>query len=74
MNTDSFSLTFDQPLALQLQKDITGEIYKAVKCPDIKILKESIRILVNKPTRRFSEIMADFDRLFDGPRAAAVTQ
>ena len=62
---DPSTLAFDPSLARQLQRDITGEIYKAVKCPDLKILKESIRFLVDLPTRRFSEIMADFDRVIE---------
>lgn len=57
------SLTFDPSLARQLQRDLAGEIFKAVKCPDIKVLQEIIRFLVNLPTRRFAEIMADFDRV-----------
>jgi len=62
---DSSTLIFDPSLAQQLQRDITGEIYKAVKCPDIKILKDFIRLSVSLPTRRFSEIMADFDRVIE---------
>jgi hypothetical protein len=58
---DPFTLSFDPALARQLKRDITGEIFKAIKCPDVKIFRDFIRLLVNLPTRRFAEIMADFD-------------
>ena len=59
---DPFTLSFDPVLARQLKRDITGEIFKAIKCPDVKVFRDFIRLLVNLPTRRFAEIMADFDR------------
>ena len=71
---DATTLKFDTSLSRQLQRDITGEIYKAIRCPEVKIIREAIRSLVNSPTRRFAEVMADFDRVIKekGLRQACV--
>ena len=62
-NFDPADLKFDLALSHQLKRDITGEIFKAIKCPDIKVVREFISFLVGFPTRRFAEVMADFDRV-----------
>lgn len=62
-NFDPSKLKFDPVLAHQLKQDITGEIFKAIKCPNIKILHDLISLLVGFPTRRFAEVMADFDNV-----------
>ena len=56
-------LEFSQPLARQLKHDIIGEILYALKWPDTKVRSSLITTLVSQPTRRFAEIMADFDRV-----------
>ncbi|MDO9545610.1 MAG: 1-acyl-sn-glycerol-3-phosphate acyltransferase [Pelolinea sp.] len=72
-NFDPAALIFNLTLSQQLKQDITGEIFKAIKCPDIKIVRDFISFLVSFPTRRFAEIMADFDRVIqeNGLRTAS---
>jgi hypothetical protein len=56
-------LKFDPHLAQQLKYDIIGEIISAIRWPDTKVRRAFITALVNLPTRRFAEVMADFDRV-----------
>jgi hypothetical protein len=60
---DPTALIFDPVLARKLKFDIIGEILKAIKWPDTKVLRFLISSIVGLPTRRFAEIMADFDRV-----------
>lgn len=56
-------LQYDKKLAIQLKEDIIGEILKAIKLPDNNLTRTIIGALTGLPTRRFAEIMADFDRM-----------
>jgi len=60
---DLNDLQYDKKLAIQLKVDIIGEILKAIKLPDNKLSRTIIGGLTGLPTRRFAEIMADFDRV-----------
>lgn len=48
-------------LAEQIRRDITAEIFRAAKVPDIKWLRKLISPLVNTPVSRFSNLIAEFD-------------
>jgi hypothetical protein len=67
-------LKFDQPLAQKLKYDIIGEILGAIRWPDTKVRRALITALVSLPTKRFAEVMADFDRVINesGVRYACV--
>jgi hypothetical protein len=45
----------------QISRDITFEIFRAAKIPDIKWLRKAISSMVNSPVSRFSKIIAEFD-------------
>jgi hypothetical protein len=45
----------------QIRRDITFEIFRAAKIPDIKWLRKAISSMVNSPVSRFSKIIAEFD-------------
>ena len=59
---ESSPLLFDSNLARQLKADITEEIFKAIKFPNNKLLREVARPIFNLPTKRFSQLMAAFDQ------------
>jgi hypothetical protein len=45
----------------QIRQDITTEIFRAAKIPDIGLFRKLINPLVNSPVIRFSRLIADFD-------------
>ena len=45
----------------QLQQDITGEFFRIVGLSPDGIVRKIFGPLLNKPTRRFAELAADFD-------------
>lgn len=52
---------FQTSLVSRLQWDITEEIFKAIKFPQNKTLRNIFRPLTRIPTRNFSELMAELD-------------
>lgn len=48
-------------LAEQIRRDITAEIFRAAKVPDIKWLRKAISPMVSAPVSRFSKLTAEFD-------------
>jgi len=66
MNSEqTASLPYDPDLVDQLQHDILQEIYKAAKFPKFEWLRKAAKPLFLKATRRFSELIAEIDRLVD---------
>lgn len=66
-------IALDASLVSQLQRDIKEEIYKAIKISKTFILRHAITPLIDKPARRFSELMAGIDCLIrdhDLPKAS----
>lgn len=61
--TDYSTASFDPALALQLKRDITEEIFRAIQLPDIKFLRNLLRPLFHLPAKRFAELMAGFDSI-----------
>lgn len=57
------SIMDDKFLVSQLQRDIKEEIYKAVKIPKSLLIRKALNPLINLPTRRFSEFIADIDNM-----------
>ena len=45
----------------QIRRDITAEIYRAAKVPDINWLKKALVPLVAAPVNRFSRLISEFD-------------
>ena len=56
---------FDLNLANQIQEDISEEIFKAAKIPEIKLLRRAIQPFIKLPVRRFSEFIARIDALIE---------
>ena len=48
-------------LVEKIRRDITAEIFRAAKVPDIKWLRKAISPMVSAPTSRFSRLIANFD-------------
>ena len=48
-------------LVEQIRRDITAEIFRAAKVPDIKWLRKAISPMVSAPASRFSKLIAEFD-------------
>ncbi len=51
----------NQVLEDQVREDITFEIYRAAKIPDIKWMRKLISHLVRKPVNRSTKLIVDFD-------------
>jgi hypothetical protein len=49
-------------LAEQIQRDITTEIFRAAKIPDIVLLRRIANPLIRSPVNRFSHLIAEFDQ------------
>ena len=71
---DTFAaVDYDPEVASQVYTDITKEIYKAGKIPDIAILRRMIQGVLKKPVTNFSHFIARLDALirdFGFPDAA----
>jgi hypothetical protein len=52
---------YHQSLEEQIRRDITFEIFRAAKVPDIKWLRNVISPMVQTPVNRFSKLIAGFD-------------
>lgn len=63
MNISGVSLSSESDLVPQIEQDIFEEIYRAAKFPKIRVLREALKPLFNKPVRRFSEFIANMDGL-----------
>jgi len=50
-----------QSLEEQIRQDITFEIFRAAKVPDIKWLRNTISPIVRKPVNNFSKLIVEFD-------------
>ena len=53
----------DLLLKEQVQRDISLEVFRAAKIPDILWLRKLISRLVRKPINRFSELIVEFDSM-----------
>ena len=51
----------NQSLEEQIRRDITFEIFRAAKIPDIKWLRNTISPIVREPVNNFSKLIVEFD-------------
>ena len=50
-----------QPLEDQIRRDITLEVFRAAKVPEVKWLRKAVSRIVQKPVNHFSKLIVDFD-------------
>ncbi len=50
-----------QPLEDQIRRDITLEVFRAAKVPEVNWLRKAVSRIVQKPVNHFSKLIVDFD-------------